>query len=134
MKNLVARELIGLSTETANALDTADEVGLILRLHASELFRGGSVFEKSCQLLIQFFFHLCQVASGLCRRLDAELARDFAQVNERVCRGGDLVVVNQALVETRAFAGAKYIAHEVEVIAVRGGVRGSVPDFVNARL
>ena len=78
VENLVPRELVGFSAEAADALNTADEVGLILRFHASELFSRGPVLEESRQLLFQFFFDLGQITSGLRRRLDAELAGDFS--------------------------------------------------------
>ena len=78
MENLVPRELVGFSAEAADALDSADEVGLILRFHASEFFSRGPVLEEFRQLLVQFFFDLGQITSGLRRRLDAELAGDFS--------------------------------------------------------
>src|SRR5690349_23323250 len=47
---------------------------------------------------------------------------------------GDLVVVDETLVETGAFSGAEHVAHKVQVIPVGRGVRRDVPDFVDARL
>ena len=134
MEDLVARELVGLAAESADAFDPANKVGLILCFHAGEFFGSGTVVEKFRQFFVQLFFHLGQVAPGFRCSLHKELPGDFVQSDEGIRIGGNLVVVHETLVEAGGFPNAQDIAYEVEIIAVGRSVLRDIPNLVNARL
>ena len=107
---------------------------MILRFHAGQFFLRRAVLEELGQFLIQLFFDLRQIPARLRRRLHAELPGDFVQSHKRVCIGGNLVVVHQALVEPRALPNTQNIAHQVQVVAVGCAVLRHIPNLINPGL
>ncbi len=97
--DLVRRQDVGLAAEAADPLDPADEVGPVLRLHAPHLLGRRALGEQAGQLFVDGALHVGQLGVGARRPDDVDLAADLPQVDERVHGRGDLVVVDQPLVE-----------------------------------
>ena len=125
---------VRLATEPADPLDPADEPGPVLRLHPAQLGRRGAAGEKPSQLLIHRLLHPGQIDAGTGGGLDGEHAADLAEIQRGRDVGGDLVVIDQPLVEPGRLAAAEHIAHQVQIVLVRRAPARDVPDLVDPRL
>ncbi len=131
---LAGGEDVGFTAKTAYALHAAHERGVGLRLHAPELLLGGSVFEEAQQLFIDRLFDALQIDILARGGDDDELAADLAFIKISRDLGCDLIVVDEAFVETRAAAGREHTSGEAQINCGRIAIRGHVPDFMKPRL
>ena len=77
-EHLIAGELVGLSTEAADAFDAADEVGHVIGLNSLQFFGGGPVFQKARQLFIHLLFYWIETLSRARGLLNVELSADLS--------------------------------------------------------
>ena len=127
-KNFAAGENVGFAAEAADALGAPDECGFILNFHAREFFGSGAVFEESGQLFIDLFFNFVEIRLHFVRRLgcvtqpvlellhfvrrlagtrgdlNCKLPSNFIGVSISDGGSGDLIVVDQALVQAGSFS------------------------------
>src|SRR5436189_2978857 len=132
--DLVHRQYVGLAAEPADPLDPANEAGAILGLDAPQLARRRARAEELRELLIDRALDAGQVAARLCGPAYPEAAPDLAQVHVGSDIGRDLLVVHEPLVEPRSRPRRQHIAHEIEIVAVRGTELRDIPLPIDARL
>ena len=101
-------QLIGSASESSDAFQAADVVGLILVERHLDFAVGRRVVVEAFELCVDDFFDLVEVLSWVCGDLDDELSGDFAGVVFYRYVSGDSPVVDEALVE----AGALSFAHD----------------------
>ncbi|OPZ80332.1 MAG: hypothetical protein BWY77_01124 [bacterium ADurb.Bin431] len=133
-EDLVADENIGLAAKAANALAAADEIGEILGLDPLQLGLGGSLGDEFCQLLIEGLLDLFQILARLGRGIDREEPRDLTGVDIGRNVSGNLILIDQAFVESRGLAGGEDVADQIQVIGTFRAPCRHVPDLVDARL
>ena len=97
--NLVLCQPVRFSAEAADAFTAAQKVCEILSLYPLQLLGSGAVFQESSHLLIDRFFYLIEGMPGPRRDLHYELAADLTCVGINSDVTGNLVVVNQPLIE-----------------------------------
>ena len=102
---------------------------------ASCKFRfGGAVFQEFLKLFIGFFFNGAEIDAGLGGQRHIELAGDFVVGIGGGGAGGDLIFVDEALVEARSFSLTENARGEIEQRFIgRAGAR-DVPDAIETSL
>ena len=85
-----------------------------------KFIRRRALGQEAGQFLVHGLFHLRQRHAGPGGGDDDELARDLARVHVGRYRAGDLLVVDEALVEARRFAGREDVGRQTQVIGCPG--------------
>src|SRR6267378_3621795 len=131
---LVPRQHVGLAAEAADPLDAADEVRTRLRLDPTQLTGGRTCLDEARELCVDRPLHTREIAARLRRGANHELPADLPEINVCVHVGGDLVVVDEPLVEPGRLPCREHVGHEIEIIGVGRPVLRDVPLFVDPRL
>ena len=95
---------VGLATESADAFDIAHELGELLRLDPRELLLGRAFGNETSELFIDRGLDPGEIASGLCGGVDQEPTADLERPYPGIDVSRDLLVIDQALVETGGLA------------------------------
>jgi hypothetical protein len=90
---------VRLAAEAADALEAADEVELLLRLHARELRGRRTGLRQQRDLLRHDPLDLRQVSTRLGGGLNDEAAGDFGGEREGADVGAELTIVDECLVQ-----------------------------------
>ena len=125
---------VRLAAEAADPFDAANEAGPLAGLGPRELCRGRAGREEGLEFLVQHRLHFGQVLSRLRRGEDEEQAAELARHHEGVDARGDLVVVDEPLVEPGTLAGGQDVAGQREMVDGPVLDGGDVPDLVDPRL
>ena len=131
---MAAGEDVAFAAETADAFHDAGVAAEDLRFSELEFGFGGTVLQKFLQFFIGFFFDNGEIAAGLGSQFERKLAGNFVVVVFGGGAGGDLILVDEALVETRSFSLAENARGEIEQGFVGRAVLGNVPDAIGAGL
>ena len=132
--DLAGREHVGFAAEAADPFDAANEAGPRARLRPRQFGPGRPRGEEGLEFLVEDGLDLCEVLAGPGGRDDDEQAAELAGHDEGAHIGGDLIVVDQPLVEAGTLAGRQDVAGQGEVIDGLVPHRGHVPGLVDPRL
>jgi hypothetical protein len=83
--------------------------------------------------LVNRLLHLIQVMPGSSGHLNVELTSDFAGIVIDAYVAGDLIVVDEPLVEARSLALAQAGAEQVKIVGISAAELRDVPDHVDPR-
>ena len=103
-EHLAARQDVGLSTESTDALHAPHEARQVLCLDALQLTRRRSDAQKALELFVDGRLDVGEFTPWLGGSLDDEQAADLHGVEVGSDTGGDLIVVDESLVETGRLA------------------------------
>ena len=95
----ICREDVGFATKAANTFEAAHESRSILSFDPLQFVISNAVFQESFNFLIQRLFNCFHIATRLHRCHGHEHSTDFIANYASLRRSGNLVVVNQALIE-----------------------------------
>src|SRR6202020_3587023 len=114
-----------LAAESTDALGATNKGGLILYFHALQFFGSWTLFQEAGQFFVDLFFYLFKTEARSGGDLNIKLSGDFVGVGKGGDVGGDLVVVDEALVEPGSFALGHDVGHHVQIVAVRAAEFGN---------
>ncbi len=132
--DLVHCEHIGLSTESTDPLDAADEPGPELGLDPLELCLRRPFSQEPGQLFVECALHVVQVHAGPGCALDSQLPTDFPQAHEGSDVGGNLLIVHETLVKARCLARSQYVSDQVQIPRLLRRPLRDVPNLVDPGL
>ncbi len=128
-KNLAAGQDIRLAAKTADAFTAADETSQELHAHFFQFLGFRPRGQKTLQFLIDRPFHLVRFHSRLHVDLDGKKPGNLAIVDVNTHFSGNLVIVDQALVQARGLARTQQLRGQKQaVIFCREDLR-HVPDL-----
>src|SRR6185295_10223078 len=99
--NQVFREHVGFAAESTDAFNASNESGAVLGLYPLQ-FGGSRAFgHKLCHFFVYRLLAFRERLARPCRRLNVEKAANLRKVRYGLDIGGDLIVINQAFIESR---------------------------------
>ena len=128
-EHFVPSEDVRLPAETADPLGSADEPRLAIHLGPRELLAHGPALDKPGEFLVERRLDRCQVPTGLRRALEHHLAPDLLRADVGAGAGRDLVLVHEALVESRALARRQHVGGDIQQHRFPRAPLGHVPDL-----
>ena len=124
----------GLAGKATDLLQTTHHLALDLDLGALELFCRGAIGQESRNFLVDRLLDCGDRHAGLDVGLDEKHARQFQHLRIGACTVGDLIAIDQTLVEPGGFAATEDARCHLHVVGVRRAALGVIPDLVQSRL
>src|SRR5687767_4506178 len=100
---------VRLSSEAPDPFSATYEIGKDLCTHTFEFILSGRRSKKLLYFLVDTLFDLLQIAAGLGRRLNDKETSDLTLVEKSTNVSCDLLVVDQAFVESRRLIRNKHV-------------------------
>ncbi len=105
-----------------------------MRFGELEFGFGGTILQEFLQFFIGFFFDDGEITAGFGGQLKRKLSGNLVVVIFGGGAGGDLILVNEALIEARSLTLAENARGEIEQSFIGRAVLGNVPDAISAGL